>query len=83
MKEAKDLKFGASSANDSGTESSSRKEEATSSETLSEVEATRSRSERESAAAGEVESSSVPSPDGTASVSQSGRTDSADAGEPM
>jgi hypothetical protein len=83
MKEAKDPK---SAVNTSSKGSEGRDAEATSSETLSDVEKTQSTSKGEKSPTAERSSggrSPVPSPDGTPIGDRGGRADGSDTGGPM
>ena len=83
MQETKDSNTASSAANKEITESKDRFAEATSSETLSDLEETQSESRMKSGTVETGEDSPVPSPDGTSVANRSERADGSDTGGPM
>ena len=84
MKEAKDTQNTAgTTAGAPGNRIATRQAEATSSETLSDLEATENPSVLESDSTGEGQPSSTVSPDGPPEANRSGRTRGSDKGGPM
>jgi len=83
MKEAKDTGAAGAAAGATGNKIAERKAEATSSETLSDLEATENTSVLENDSTGEGRPSSTVSPDGPPEANRSGRTRGSDTGGPM